>query len=49
MPTTYVAEHYNYFRDYSPDIGRYIQPDPLGTLTTSLRTFTTQLNHLTDM
>ena len=22
--------HYNYFRDYDPGIGRYIQPDPLG-------------------
>ncbi|HEX4986922.1 MAG TPA: RHS repeat-associated core domain-containing protein [Burkholderiales bacterium] len=22
--------HYNYFRDYSPDIGRYIRSDPIG-------------------
>lgn len=22
--------HYNYFRDYSPEIGRYIQSDPIG-------------------
>jgi RHS repeat-associated protein len=22
--------HYNYFRDYSPDIGRYIESDPIG-------------------
>ena len=22
--------HYNYFRDYDPSIGRYIQPDPIG-------------------
>jgi RHS repeat-associated protein len=22
--------HYNYFRDYSPDTGRYIQSDPIG-------------------
>jgi len=22
--------HYNYFRDYHPSIGRYIQPDPIG-------------------
>ena len=30
MPATYMAEHYNYFRDYSPEIGRYIQSDPIG-------------------
>lgn len=24
------AEHYNYFRDYDPAIGRYVQSDPLG-------------------
>jgi RHS repeat-associated protein len=23
--------HYNYFRDYDPTTGRYLQPDPLGT------------------
>ncbi|MEQ1880966.1 MAG: RHS repeat-associated core domain-containing protein [Burkholderiales bacterium] len=23
-------EHYNYYRDYSPDIGRYIESDPIG-------------------
>ncbi|MEO8165904.1 MAG: RHS repeat-associated core domain-containing protein, partial [Betaproteobacteria bacterium] len=22
--------HYNYFRDYSPDIGRYVESDPIG-------------------
>jgi len=22
--------HYNYFRDYKPDIGRYLTPDPIG-------------------
>jgi RHS repeat-associated protein len=22
--------HYNHFRDYDPDIGRYLQPDPIG-------------------
>ncbi len=26
--------HYNYFRDYAPTIGRYVQPDPLGRATT---------------
>ncbi|MDG9671420.1 RHS domain-containing protein [Hahella sp. CR1] len=24
--------HYNYFRDYDPEIGRYIQSDPIGIL-----------------
>jgi RHS repeat-associated protein len=24
--------HYNYFRDYHPGLGRYIQPDPIGLL-----------------
>jgi len=24
--------HYNYFRDYSPEIGRYIESDPIGTV-----------------
>jgi RHS repeat-associated protein len=22
--------HYNYFRDYSPETGRYVQSDPIG-------------------
>jgi RHS repeat-associated protein len=22
--------HYNYYRDYSPEIGRYIESDPIG-------------------
>ena len=25
-----AAQHYNYFRDYDPSLGRYLQPDPLG-------------------
>ncbi|NIM98359.1 MAG: hypothetical protein GTO24_09865 [candidate division Zixibacteria bacterium] len=24
--------HYNYFRDYHPGIGRYIEPDPIGLI-----------------
>ena len=27
-----AAKHYNYFRDYDPAIGRYLEPDPLGVL-----------------
>jgi len=38
--------HYNYFRDYDPGIGRYLQPDPLGIATTRRPTFTIALNHL---
>ncbi len=30
--------HYNYFRDYDPDTGRYIQSDPIG-LAASLNTY----------
>ncbi|MEM6993478.1 MAG: RHS repeat-associated core domain-containing protein [Myxococcota bacterium] len=26
-----LALHYNRFRDYDPQLGRYLQPDPLGT------------------
>lgn len=22
--------HYNYYRDYNPELGRYVQPDPIG-------------------
>ncbi|MGZ5573252.1 MAG: RHS repeat domain-containing protein [Usitatibacter sp.] len=28
--STTDAEHYNYFRDYDPAIGRYIESDPIG-------------------
>lgn len=38
--------HYNYFRDYDPGIGRYVQADPLGITTTKIPTPTTGLNHL---
>ncbi len=38
--------NYNYFRDYDPSTGRYIQADPLGITTTPRPTTTTGLNHL---
>lgn len=38
--------HYNYFRDYDPGIGRYVQADPLGIVTTTSPTATTGLNQL---
>ena len=37
-PTTGRINHYNYFRDYSPDIARYIQSDPMG-LTGGINTY----------
>jgi RHS repeat-associated protein len=36
----------NYFRDYDPETGRYVQADPVGVLTTAKPTPTTPLNHL---
>lgn len=30
MPTTSPATHYNYFRDYYPATGRYVESDPIG-------------------
>ena len=35
--------HYNYFRDYHPGVGRYIEPDPLGL--TSFQSYQS-INHL---
>jgi uncharacterized protein RhaS with RHS repeats len=32
------TEHYNYFRDYDPAIGRYVESDPIG-LKAGLNTF----------
>ncbi len=32
LPTMRPEGHYNYFRDYSPDIGRYVESDPVGLL-----------------
>jgi RHS repeat-associated protein len=37
---------YNYYRDYDPQTGRYVQADPLGIVTTPRPTPTTGLNHL---
>lgn len=38
MPGSSGPEHYNYFRDYDPAIGRYIKSDPVG-LNGGLSTF----------
>jgi len=38
--------HYNTYRDYSPDTGRYIESDPLGVLVTNGPTSMTGLNNL---
>ena len=29
-PCLRLSMHYNYFRDYDPSVGRYIQADPIG-------------------
>lgn len=38
--------HYNYFRDYDPARGGYLQGDPIGTATTWPDAPATRLNHL---
>jgi RHS repeat-associated protein len=30
VPVLKTAKHYNYFRDYDPAIGRYVESDPIG-------------------
>ena len=32
-----TGSHYNYFRDYDPRVGRYIESDPIGLLDSSTR------------
>jgi RHS repeat-associated protein len=50
FPGTYADREtstlYNYFRDYDPQTGRYLQPDPLGVRTTASPTPTPALNHI---
>ena len=29
-PTNSTTSHYNYYRDYDPNIGRYVESDPIG-------------------
>ncbi|MGH8737892.1 MAG: RHS repeat-associated core domain-containing protein [Burkholderiales bacterium] len=38
--------HYNYFRDYDADTGRYLQADSLGVVIARVVTPSTHLNHL---
>lgn len=38
--------HYNYYRDYDPQVGRYVQADPAGVLTTAWPMANSSLNHL---
>lgn len=38
--------HQNYFRDYDPSLGRYLESDPLGVLTTGTPTPTTRVNYV---
>jgi RHS repeat-associated protein len=32
--------HYNYFRDYDPETGRYVQSDPIGVMGGLIITYT---------
>jgi RHS repeat-associated protein len=41
-----TGTHYNYFRDYDPTIGRYIESDPVGTILGGPRLIELRLNHL---
>jgi RHS repeat-associated protein len=41
-----TGKHYNYFRDYDPAIGRYVQADPLGVMLARSPELQSQLNHM---